>query len=113
MFLLLFLRQICQRSAYFLVGRAFAVIFINLCPGDFPVFIQNIDRRMRDAREFLPVKLRVADTESVYGFVLRVGEQREIDFALAVLRDAGRHFFGLGGRVNADGVKQRVVVFGQ
>lgn len=79
--------QSIERRAQFNVGRPLAIVRLNLCPRHFPVLINNINSRVRNAVAVLPFVCGIAEPVRVDYFLVWIAQERKADLAFAIGRN--------------------------
>ena len=79
--------QRIKRSAYFFVRWTLFVIGFDLDPCDFSIFVDYVNRRMRNAINLLAFVSGITQTISVDDLMFSIGEHGKVDSTFPVGRD--------------------------
>lgn len=101
--------QRTQRGANLQIRWALAIARFDLGPGDFSSFVDHVNRRMRNAIDFLAFVSGIAQPIGVDDFMSRVREQWEIDCAFTIGSNLLSQVFANVWRINADRVELYVL----
>lgn len=99
-----------ESGSNFLVSRTLAVIRFHLCPGNLSCFVNHINRRMRDTVKLLAFVGRIVQAIRVDNLMIRVGEDRVVNFAFTVRGNLLSKVLANIRRVYADRVELDVLV---